>query len=152
MIEPTTDRATVDRILQHPAIASRIRHDFREPGYIDHPLVTHLLATVNGEPAGVFLAVQFSDLEVELHAAVLPQFIRHGRALGRECLAHVFGDPAVMRATAYVIEGLESAANYCRRLGFITEGFRRDACRKDGRLVGVHVLGITRADFERTSP
>ena len=40
---------------------------------------------------------------------------------------------------------VEPGLRHAVKLGFKREGFRRDACMKGGRLVGVHVLGITRA-------
>lgn len=142
-------REIVEVVMCDPYIKRRVAHDHREPGYISHPDVRYLGALVDGKIAGVFTLIDFSELEVEIHAALLPRYIRQSRQLGAACLDHVFSDSAVQRATAYIIEGLESARNYCLHLGFTQEGMRRNACLKDGRLVGVHVLGITRADWEK---
>lgn len=142
-------RVIVDAVMHDPHVAARVSHDHREPGYIAHPEVRYLGAMVGRQVAGVFTLIDFSDLEVEIHVGLLPWAVKHSRELGRACLAHVFADRDVKRATAYIIEGLDSARNYCLKLGFQPEGFRRDACSKGGRLLGVHVLGITRADWEK---
>lgn len=141
----------VNAILLLPQIAGRIGHDHRPAGHIQHPNVSYLGAYVDGALVGVFTLIDSGFVEIDIHAALLPHALPQSRDLGRRCLAHVFGrDPNLARATAYVIEGLESAVNYCLKLGFQREGFRRDACMKGGRLVGVHVLGITRGDWETT--
>ncbi|NBW08268.1 MAG: N-acetyltransferase [Caulobacteraceae bacterium] len=141
----------VNAILHHPQIAARVGHDHRPAGYIAHPDVAYLGAYLDGALVGVFTLVDSGFVEIDIHAALLPYALPHARALGRQCLDHVFRrDPDLARATAYVIEGLDSAVNYCLKLGFQREGFRRDACMKGGRLVGVHVLGITRGDWETT--
>jgi hypothetical protein len=62
-----------------------------------------------------------------------------------------FANPAIERVTAYVIEGLTAARNYCLKLGFQFEGIRRNACRQNGRLLGVHILGMTRNDWEKST-
>lgn len=143
------EASVVNAILQQRHIAARIGHDHRAAGHIDHPDVAYLGAYIDGMLAGVFTIIDSGFVETDIHAAMLPCALPQSRELGRLCLAHVFKrDPNLARATAYVIEGLESAVNYCLKLGFKREGFRRDACMKGGRLVGVHVLGITRGEWE----
>lgn len=140
--------AAVNAILRDPWVSARLAHDDRPPGHIDHPAVSYLAARVRGVLVGVFTCIRVSRIEVDLHVAVLRKALAHARDLGAACLAHIFTrNPAVLRATAYVVEGLETVCNYCRRLGFSHEGFRRDACVKGGRLLGVHIMGITRTDW-----
>lgn len=131
-------------------LADKLRHDGRDPGYITHPLVRYFGAYQHGELVGIFTAVDFTRWEVEVHVAVLPAAIRNARALCRLFLAVVFADPEVMRATAYVLGTLPSAANLCRKLGFVDEGRRRDACRVAGVATDVVVLGMTRRDWSGT--
>ena len=141
----------VNAILQHPRVAGRIGHDHRPAGHIQHPSVSYLGAYLDGALVGVFTLIESGFVEIDIHAALLPCALPQSRELGRQCLDHIFlRDPDLARATAYVIEGLESAVNFCLKLGFQREGFRRDACMKASRLVGVHVLGITRAEWEAT--
>lgn len=139
----------VNSILKHPAIYSRISHDHRSAGYISHPDVSYLGAYVDGALVGVFTVIESGYIETDLHAAILPSALKRSRDLGRACLSHVFKrDPGVARVTAQVIGDLQSAVNYCKRLGFKHEGARRDACMRNGKLTDVIVMGMTRADWE----
>ena len=92
------------------------------------------------------MAIRFSQLEIEMHSLLFKSSIWYSRDLGHLALDWAFDEP-IERVTAYVIEGLESAVNYCERLGFQYEGFRRNACMQDGELKGVWVLGMTREDW-----
>jgi hypothetical protein len=141
-------RRAVDSILCDPWINQRITHDHRHPGYINHPSVSYLGAYVLDKLVGVFTVIESGYIELDLHAALKEEALPFSRELGHLCLRHVFADPSLSRVTAYIIEGLATARNYCLKLGFRDEGMRRDACMKDGRLVGVHVLGMTRRDWE----
>lgn len=126
---------------------TKVGHDHRPAAPIQHPLVTYLSAFVNGKFAGAFIAIQQTAIEIDLHALLKKEFVRYSRMLGAELLRWSFDKKQTMRVTAYIIEGLESAKNYCIKLGFKMEGFRRDACMQDGNLKGVHILGMTRRDW-----
>lgn len=147
-VQPLSDAAAIDAILADSWVRGKIEQDGREPGYIDHPLVSYHGAYTDGALVGVLIAVQFTRWEVEVHAALLKPAVRHGRDLGRLFLDTVFADPVVMRATAYVLGTLPSAANYCRRLGFADEGVRRSACLVGGAPTDIIVLGLLRDDYE----
>lgn len=143
-----TVRAAVDAIFKDPRVAPLIAHDHRAPGFILHPAVRYLGAAAEGRLAGVFMLIEGSPIDIEIHAALLPWAVRYSRALGRACLAEVFRDPEVMRVSTQVMADLPTALNYCRKVGMSLEGFKPDACSKGGRLVGLHLLGLTRAQWE----
>lgn len=147
-LQPLTDQASLLALYSDPYIA-RIGHDHRAAAPVIHPSARYLGAYVDGKLAGAFLIIESGFIELDLHALLLRKSLVHSRALGRLCIAHAFSDQTIQRVTGYVIEGLTSALNYCFKLGFKNEGFRRAACMKDGRLVGVHVLGLTRQDWEK---
>jgi RimJ/RimL family protein N-acetyltransferase len=92
------------------------------------------------------MAIRFSPLEIELHALLKRSVLKHSRELGMACLGWAFSQP-IQRVTAYIIEGLELARNYCLKLGFKEEGRRRAACVQGGVLKDVYVLGMTRLDW-----
>lgn len=127
---------------------SRVGHDHRRAAPIAHPDARYLGAYVNDDLVGAFLIVESGFIEWDLHALLRKQALQHSRALGSLCLHEVFSHPFIQRVTAYVIEGLATARNYCLKLGFKNEGFRRDACMQGGRLLGVHILGMTRNDWK----
>lgn len=146
-VRPLDDAEAINGILNHPSVASKIRHDAREPGYIDHPAVSYEGAWADERLVGVFVAVRFSPWEVEVHAAILPERVRHSRTLAMLFIERAFVDPEVLRLTAYVLGTLPSAANWCRKVGFKDEGVRRDACRVDGQATDIVVLGLTRGEW-----
>lgn len=143
-VEPTADATAIDGVLTDPWVATRIRHDAREPGYIDHPALTYHGAYIDSALAGVFMAIRHSPWEVEVHAALLRSATWHGRALGALFLDQLWQDPQLLRITAPVLSTLPSATNYCKRLGFEVEGVRRAAVRVNGRPADVIYLGLLR--------
>jgi len=127
----------------------KVGHDHRPAAPIDHPAVTYLSAWVGETFVGAFMAIRFSPVEIEWHSLLSKTAIKDSRGLGRAFLAWAFAQP-ILRVTAYVIEGLESAKNYGLKLGMTLEGFRRDACIQSGQIKGVYVLGITRTDWSKS--
>lgn len=149
-LQPLSDQGALAPLFLDPYIA-RVGHDDRPAALIEHPNVHYLGARVDGELVGAFMVIESGFVEVDVHALLTRRALPHSRALGRLCLARAFADPVIERVTAYVIEGLATARNYCLKLGFQVEGLRRNACRQNGRLLGVHVLGITRNEWEKST-
>lgn len=148
-VQPLADQGALASLYRDPYI-SRIGHDDRPAAPIEHPHVHYLGARVDGELVGAFLIIESGFIEVDVHALLTRRALPHSRALGRLCLAQAFANPGIERVTAYVIEGLTTARNYCLKLGFQSEGFRRNACRQRGQLLGVHILGMTRNEWEQS--
>lgn len=128
----------------------RIGHDHRQVGPVNHPLASYLSAWIDGEFVGAFLAIRASMVEVDLHALLLASAVQQSRALGRLAVNWAFEQPGVMRVTGYVIDGLDSALNYCRKVGLQHEGCRRHACSQNGIPRDVHILGATREDWMKS--
>lgn len=148
-LETVKDVYSLNNLFSDPYIA-RIGHDHRPLKPIDHPHVKYLSARLNGEQVGAFMVIESGFVELDLHAMLSKRALPHSREFGRLCLMWAFSHKHIHRVTAYVIDGLASAKNYCIKLGFKNEGMRRDACMKNGELVSVHVLGMTRQDWRAT--
>jgi hypothetical protein len=146
-LRPLNDPDALAALYADPYIA-RVGHDHRPASPITHPEVHYIGAHVDGELVGAFMVVESGWIEHDVHALLTRRALRWSRDLGAMMLARMFDDHAIKRVTAQVIEGLESARNYCLRLGFRLEGFRRDALMVGGRLRGVYMLGLTRRDWE----
>lgn len=146
-VQPLSDQEQINAILSDPWIAAKLVRDDGAAAFVAHPLLSYHGAYVDGRLVGLFIAVRFTRWEVEVHGALLRPAVPHSRALGRLFLHQVFADPDVQRATAYVVATLPSAANWCRRMGFVDEGRRRDACRVNGAPVDVLILGLTRGEW-----
>jgi hypothetical protein len=138
----------LNQVYSDPYI-TKVGHDGRAAAPVIHPLVTYLTATVNNKFAGAFMAIRFSSVEIEWHSLLHKSAVKYSRMLGRAFLDWAFSHP-ILRVTAYVIEGLESAKNYGLKLGMKLEGFRRDACIQSGQIKGIYVLGITRSEWSKS--
>lgn len=147
-LERVKEIESLTELFKDPYIA-KIGHDHRALAPIEHPHVKYLSAKLNGQQVGAFMVVESGFVEIDIHAMLSKQALEHSRDFGRLCLIWAFAQKHINRVTAYIIEGLDSAKNYCLKLGFKNEGMRRGACLKNGRLVGVHVLGMTRSDWEQ---
>jgi len=125
---------------------TKVGHDHRPAAPIQHPNVTYLSAWIGGSFVGAFIVIKQSAIELELHALLKKSALKESRTLGLACLAWAFAQP-ILRVTAYIIEGLETAKNYCIKLGFKVEGCRRCACIQNGKVKDVYMLGMTRQEW-----
>lgn len=135
-------------ILYSDSLISRVGDDDSPAAPVFHPLAKYLSAWVDGEFVGAFLAIRYSECEIEIHNLLTMRAVKHCRVLSRMCLEWVFTRHPVSRVTGYIREGIPSAVNHCRKVGLREEGFRRDAIRVGGKLEGLHVMGITRKEWE----
>jgi hypothetical protein len=141
------NRAAIEWVLHDPWIKPKITRDGREPGFIDHPLLSYFGAYVDGKLLGLFIHIQFTEIEVEVHVALLKEALPHSRKLAALFIDLVFADPKVERATAHAIGSLKSAVNFGKKLGFTFEGERRNACYQNNRLLPVISLGLLRNEW-----
>jgi hypothetical protein len=127
----------------------RIAPDDRSIAPVIHPLATYLSAFVNGRFVGAFLSIRYTQHEIEWHSLLMKSALKQSRQLGDLFLTWAF-QQGVMRVTAHIYEYLNTAKNYGLKLGMKQEGFRRCAAVKDGKAVGVYMLGITRQEWRLT--
>ena len=139
----------LQRVYSDPRM-QRIGHDHRPVGPVNHPLAAYLSAWIDGEFVGAFLTIRASTVEIDLHALLLASAVKESRALCRMAVDWAFEQPDVLRVTGYVIDGLDSALNYCRKVGLQYEGCRRHACLQNGVPRDVHILGATRKDWMKS--
>lgn len=138
----------LQQVYSDPRIA-KVGHDHRPAAPVIHPAATYLSAWIGDQFAGAFLAIRYSPVEIELHSLLLRSAVTRSRDLGAACIDWAFSHP-ILRVTAYVIDGLESARNFCLKLGFREEGRRRMACVQGGNPKDIHILGITRGEWSKS--
>ena len=138
----------LQEVYSDPYIA-RVGHDHRPFAPVHHPLATYLTATVNGVFAGAFLAIRASTMEIDVHALIKKDFAKQSRALGHAFICWAFNCAGVERVSANICEGLESVRNYCMKLGFVQEGFKRNAIMKNGEMRGIYMMGMTKQDWSK---
>lgn len=126
----------------------RVARDGQEFAPIHHPLVTYLSAWRDGQFMGAYLAIRFSVFEIEVHAFLMKKAIESSRVFAWLFLDWAFSK-GIMRVTANIIEGLDSVVNHCLKIGFQKEGFKRNALTTSGVVRGVHILGMTKEEYEQ---
>jgi hypothetical protein len=136
----------LNEVYADPYIA-RVGHDHRAFAPVIHPCAVYLSAWADGVFCGAFLAIKNSELDLDLHALLKNSAVMVSRELGRSFLAWAFAMP-ILRVTAHVIQGLDSAKNYCLKLGFKHEGTKRQACMQSGVIKDVYCLGMTRQEWD----
>jgi hypothetical protein len=125
----------------------RVGYDDRPASPVIHPLAMYFSTFVNSVFSGAFLLIEYSEREIEIHGLLLKKAIKHSRELSRMMIDMIFTNPEVLRVTAYVIQGLESARNTCLKLGFQLEGIKRSVCLRNGKPTDLYVLGLLRQDW-----
>lgn len=135
-------------VYSDPYIA-KVGHDHRPAAPIIHSAATYLSAFILSEFAGAFLVIRQSAIEYEVHALLKKRSRIMSRDLGKACIDWMFSNPQIARVTASIIEDNKTTVNYCLKLGFEQEGFKRDACLTCGLLRGIHIMGMTRSDWEK---
>ena len=73
-----------------------------------------------------------------------------GSAVEFFILDYVFNEIRFSKLNCEVIETNPMIVNMHKKFGFVEEGFRRENIIKNGRRVGVHLLGITRGEWHAT--
>jgi RimJ/RimL family protein N-acetyltransferase len=76
-------------------------------------------------------------------------FAFHARLIGMD---YMFTQWGLHRIETSVLSTNERSLQNTRRFGFVHEGTRREAAFQGGRLVDVHMFGITEAEFRAAHP
>lgn len=148
-VELTNDFDAIAKIYADP-YTKRAAHDHRPHEPINHPDVYYFGAYIDSELVGVFIMIDSGFCDVDVHSMLTKKAIRHCRELGKMCINAIFSNPDIHRLTGWVSEGLETALNFDLKIGFKYEGFKEKAVMKNGELIGLHMVGLTRSDWIRT--
>ena len=71
-----------------------------------------------------------------------------GKALEFAFIDYVFDTLKLEKLNCEVIESNRAVVRMHQKFGFVEEGFRRSNIVKNGERIGVHFLGLTRADWK----
>ncbi len=132
-------------------IKNAIKQDNTEFLPIKHHLVTYYKASIKDKFAGAFLSIAFSQSEIELHSLLFKDSIKYSRQLGKMIIDKSFNDNnKIQRITVLIIDGLNTAKNYCEKLGFKLEGIKRNSYLKNKEYKDVFIYGITKKDWSKS--
>lgn len=148
-----TEGATTEQLVEvySDPFIGRIAHDHRRHYPVFSPAATYVSAWVNGVFSGVFLAIQQSDIELDVHVLLKRSATRYSRKLGAAFLEWCFSKTGILRLTGYIPDWIPAARNHCEKMGFKYEGMRRHAYVKDGKPRGVWIMGLLREEWEAQS-
>lgn len=146
-LKPINDPIALSALYYDPYIA-RVGHDHRPASPIEHEAVRYVGTYADGTLVGAFMVIESGFVELDVHALLTRRALKQSREFGKMMIRTLFENKEIARLTTYIMEELVMAKNYCLKLGFKDEGFRRDACMKDGQLIGLHIMGLTRNDWE----
>lgn len=122
-----------------------IKNTIGEVGYIDHPLVDYIGVFNKDEIQGVYMVINFSENEKEIHSYLLKKAIKKSRKYGDMIIDKCFEDDNITRLTAWIFADLTKAQNYVKKLGFKLEGIKKEAIMRRNKLTDVHLYGLTRS-------
>lgn len=147
-VRPIYDFVAIKKIYDDPYI-KKVGHDFRPASPIIHDNAYYFGAYIDDQLVGLFLMIDTNYIDVDVHSLLTRKALRYCRELGRLCIDVIFSNKDIQRLTGWVTEGLETALNYDLKIGFKYEGFKRDALLVNGELKGLHLVGLTRKDWEK---
>jgi hypothetical protein len=125
----------------------RVGYDDRPASPVVHPLASYVSAFADNVFSGAFLLIEYSEREIEIHGLLLKKAIKHSRELLSMMIDIIFANRNVLRITANVIQGIETARNFCLKMGFKLEGIKRSVCLVKGKPTDLYVLGLLRQDW-----
>lgn len=141
------DPQALSLVYQDPRIVRALSRDGERPCPVIHRLVRYWSAWVDGRFSGVFMTVQHTERDLEVHSLLLASAVRHSRALAQRLLRILFERQGAQRLTAWVCSDLVTVCNFLRKLGFVHEGTRRAACVRGGKTVDAFMFGLLKSDW-----
>lgn len=135
------------KIYADPYITNAISYGDKKPYPVFHELAHYASLIIDGVFSGAFLIVHYSEFETEIHSLLFKECRKLCHEICHKLIDYCFTESPAIRITATVGGELNSVKNILLKCGFTYEGFRRDAYLKNGKLEGIHILGITRNEW-----
>lgn len=136
------------RIYSDKYITSAISYGDNQPYPVFHDLAHYVSVFIDGEFSGALLIVHYSEFETEIHSLLMKNCRIHCHDICHKLIDYCFSESdKITRITGAVGGELNSVKNILLKCGFTYEGFRRNAYMKNGKLEGIHILGITRKEW-----
>lgn len=125
-------------------IKESYRNDIEEYNFSANSNVSYLGMFVDGDLAGMFICIDISPIEVEVHLAFYREYTVYSRDICREFIRWMFEENEIHRITTYVMDFRRKAVNLALKIGFKYEGLMKKCTIRDGVWYDKHVLGITK--------
>ena len=107
-----------------------------------------LMITETGEIAGCYRLNSFLNRAFEIHAFILPEYRdKYAKLSGIKILEWCVEFLDFDKITTYIPKIYKNVYHFTRSMGFKEEGFNRSCFLKNGKLHGMHLLGITKQEI-----
>lgn len=140
----TADNA--DYLFSQPCIKN-MGDDLREVKPIKSDLVYYFSAFIDGAFAGCMMYIKHSPYEIEIHNFLLKVAMPKMKEIISHVLDFAFSQKHVMRVTANIREDFKTMYNHVKKYGLKCEGYKPCAAIKNGKPVGVYILGLTKQNW-----
>ncbi len=150
-VERTLDADLIKSVMLHPDIFKTVAEDGQEPGdfKINVDSEAWVSMSVNDELIGLYVFHPHNSVTLEIHAHILPKFRKeHAIESGKMALTWFLENGNYQKLIAQVPVMYENVKNFCLINGFKIEGVNRMSHMKNGELMDLTLLGITRQEVE----
>ena len=137
-------KENIEMVYSHHSM-QKIKHDHAELGYIDHPMVDYYSCFIDDEFVGCYIVAKISPIDYEVHMLLLPTEVKRHRELGLKMATILFEETD--RISTIIIDGMNSAKNYVKKLGFKLEGVKREAFEQNCIKKDAYLYGLLKKDF-----
>lgn len=147
----TFDVELIKSVMLHPDIFETVAEDGQEPGdfKINTDSEAWVLMFVGDDLIGVYVFHPHNSVTLEIHAHILPEFRKeHSIESGIMALKWFLENGNYKKLIAQVPSVYKNVKNFCLNNGFRVEGINRMSHKKDGQIMDLTLLGITRQEVE----
>ena len=147
-IVPTLDEAKIKTTVTHPAIWPHVSDDScKVDDYTPHMNGVLWLEVVEDQSLGVYLVHPHNSVTYEIHTCLLPiAWGSKARQAGKLVLDWMFANTPCQKVITQVPQTNALALRYAKRCGMVVEGNNRQSFLKNGQLLDMTQLGITKKE------
>lgn len=124
----------------------KLSHDHFELRHICHPMVKYYSVFSYGEFMGAYMVIESSPIDFEAHMMLLPKIGVYQRKATRMMADILF--EKTDRITTVIIDGMETAKNHVKKIGFKLEGIKRESFQVNGVKKDGYIYGLLKTDLK----
>jgi len=152
ILQRSFNKDIVDYILLHEDIFHTISEDhiLPKPHSFDLDKDAYVTVTVNNQTIGLYIFNAINSVTLGIHAHILKEFRKeYAIESGQKALQWIVNNTQHEKVIAEVPECYVNVVGFCKVNGLIVEGVNRLSYRKDGQLIDVINLGITKEEIQK---
>ena len=150
ILERTYNLDQINKVILHPEIFKVVAEYNQTPEDFKTDVNSDawVLVKVKDEIIGVYVLHPHNSTTSEIHAHILPEFRKDYALESGSKILEWFLDTEYQKLIAQVPDIYPNVKNFCIANGFIVEGVNRKSYKKNGVVMDLTLLGITRNEIE----